>query len=316
MNTKTCIAILTHNAPDRAIALKYCLGNLVTYTNLHNFDIHLFLDGVNPEIEEVVMQYLKKQDKENFANCLTVHVNIDEPNGCGQSMNWIWETTKEYEYTLLLEGDWILNPDIHKNWLNDIQVFMDNNQDVSTFMLRHFMNPLEYRQFLPRYMNPYSVICSASMVFGNDIKDIELRKNCNYTNNPHFRRNKMYENILPLDVSSGKDIKGTKHWGAPEINAELLLNYHLVAYDGIGLFMHYEFVVGGYVSKDNLVVEADKISKISTTKCPYSGDNCQFGFNHIDDMNWCKDACSKCKHKSIFDIDTYFINFLKNTGKM
>lgn len=314
--TKTAIAILTHNAPDRAMALKYCLGNLITYSNLRNFDIHLFLDGVNQEIEDVVMQYLKKQDRENFANCFNVHINVDEPNGCGQSMNWVWETTKDYEYTLMLEGDWILMPSVHANWLNDLQSFMDNNVDVSTFMLRHFMNPLECRQFGPRYMDPRNVECYASMIFDNDIKDIELRKNCNYTNNPHLRRNKMYKNIFPLDVSLGKDVKGTEHWGAPEIKAELFLNDHLVAYDGIGCFVHYEFVVGGYVDKDGLEIDSNTISKLSPVKCPYSENVCRFEFNSIDDKNWCEHGCNKCAKKNIVDIDVMFIDYLRKSNKL
>lgn len=313
--TKTSIAILTHNAPDRATALKYCLGNLITYSNLRNFDIHLFLDGVNPEIEEVVMQYFKKQWTENFANCFNVHVNIDEPNGCGQSMNWVWETTKEYEYTLMLEGDWILIPSVHANWLNDLQTFMDNNADVSTFMLRHFMNPLECRQFCPKYVNPHLIECGATMVFGGDIKDIELRRNCNYTNNPHLRRNKMYETLFPLDVSFGKDVKGTEHWGAPEIKAESFLNDHLVAYDGLGLFVHYEFVVGGYVDKDNLKVYSTAISKIATVKCPYSENECVFKFNLID-KPWCEHGCNKCGNKNIVDIDECFIDYLRKSNKL
>lgn len=104
---KCAIAILTHDAPDRAEALKYTLWSLATSTDLSGIDIHVFFDHYNDDMLAALQDFLTG----NQLPEVNLHLNENpEINGCGKSVNWAWEVTKNYEYTLFLEGDWVLLP--------------------------------------------------------------------------------------------------------------------------------------------------------------------------------------------------------------
>lgn len=300
METNKCaIAILTHDAPDRAEALKYTLWSLESTTDLADIDIHVFFDHYNDNMLTVLQDFITG----NKLPEVNLHLNENpEVNGCGKSVNWVWEVTKNYKYTLFLEGDWVLLPQYSNTWLKDLIALMDTNPNVASTFLRHFRCDYEMRQYnaVLYWHNPANRLEESRFGDGNQL--IYRITNGIYTNNPHLRRNSMYEKlgVLPLEVYDEADTKDSTNWSKPEQNAENKLRSAELFVIPDGLFEHYEFSLdpNEFTYDDKVMLEAHTVS------CP-NGLTCRFGFQ-LPNRKYCK-ACQSCKSTELYDVEHHYV---------
>ena len=296
---KYAIAILTHDAPDRAEALKYTLWSLASNTDLSSIDIHVFFDHYNDNMLEVLQNFLA----ENQLAEVNLHLNENpEVNGCGKSVNWVWEVTKNYKYTLFLEGDWVLLPQQSNKWLKDLIDLMDSHPNVASTFLRHFYGDCEMRQYnaILYWHNPANRL--EEFRFGDENRLVYRITKGIYTNNPHLRRNSMYNKlgVLPLEVYDEADTKDSDNWSKPEQNAEHKLDGAELFVIPNGLFEHYEFSLNEneFTYDDKTMLEAH------TVHCP-NGPICRFGFQE-ENRKFCK-ACQLCESTELYDIEHDYI---------
>lgn len=299
-NNKCSIAILTHDAPDRAEALKYTLWSLASSTDLSGIDIHVFFDHYNNDMLTVLQDFFAENQLLEVGH---LHLNENsEINGCGKSVNWVWEATKNYEYTLFLEGDWVLLPQYSNTWLKDLIALMDSCPNVASTFLRHFRCDYEMRQYnaVLHWHNPANRL--EEFRFGNGNQLIYRITDGIYTNNPHLRRNSMYEKleILPLNIYDEADTKESINWSKPEQDAENKLRGAEIFVIPDGLFEHYEYSLdkNEFTYNDKIMLEAH------TVYCP-NGLTCRFGFQQ-ENRKYCK-ACQSCESLELYDVERHYV---------
>lgn len=267
---KDVIAIMTHDTDERADALRDCLKSLFKYTDTSDWDIVCYCDGYSKRIKDIC----------GFCN-IPVKFTYSII-GCGHNVNRVWEDTKDREFTLFLEGDWILLNhylgDIH--WLDKARDILRKNPDVSSIRLRFMRRPMENRQFCGFWpfdrrnlLEGTEKLCKTTLY---------KSKNVIYTNNPHLRRNKDYEThkVLPLDVK-GVETKHTEYWCQSEHDAESRMADMVQMTALPGVFIHREFI------------EPDNKGSVPM-ECPYKDDaRCLYGFSSRD-PEWCE-SCRYCE---------------------
>lgn len=295
---KCIIAILTDSiGEDRPKYLLQTVEYLMkgTYMPKHLIDVQIFCDGISSEIIKAIKESVDKLSEADINVLDTVFTK--EPVGCGHMVNTIWEMTKDYPYTLFLEGDWILNVQLDRHWLLYLLDKMDGNQVIDTCFLRQYLAPTEWRQFngVTILHNPVSFVADTNLQ-GFDKAAMILERQI-YSNNPHLRRNSSYQDILPLDVDEDKpDVKGSDNWCKPEESAEERLRSKTVLYPRYGIFAHAEFIEQtGYMPG-------------GTAECEHCEDGfCRYRFM-VPDPDW----CNQCQNqdKSIYQIEKDFLKFV------
>ena len=246
---KFCISTLTHEAPQRKELLQKTIELFLLNTE-GIFDWHVLVNSSTPEWEELgntlSTQY---SDRVNFK-----FYHSPTNLGPGGGINRLNKLTKNYEYTLFLEGDWYhtsqQSTNLPKNWLNLLIQYMDKNQDTDQILLRKYFHDTDDRMYGYGYWISKRNVDKVEEYKG--LKLIHLIKK-EYTNNPVIRRNQsFYSNeIFPLEEHIGEDgnsleVKGNEKWGIAEIKAESKGFALKSLYLGYGAFVHGD----GYSFKD------------------------------------------------------------------
>ena len=235
---KFCIATLTHNIEPRKDLLKNTIKLLVDNSSYPAFDWFVLINGYNDGWDQVIQELTDfHQNKINFKFILS-----EKNLGVGGGINYLNEETKDYEYTLFLEGDWYsVNTKfsgLSKEWIQECLNYLDNNQEISQVILRKYIHDTDDRMYGYGYwITPENVL----KVDGNFIH----LKHKKYTNNPVIRRTQHFfeKGIFPLDEffkedGSSLEVKGNPEWGQAEIIAEPK-GYQLNSvYLGFGIFVH------------------------------------------------------------------------------
>jgi Zn-finger protein len=240
---KICIQTLTHNSKERPEALEYTLKTF--YDSYHGpiIDWFLFFNGYNEEFSKVIDKAkLIYQDKFKFI-CEISEINL----GVGVGLNRLNKITEDYEYTFLLEGDWVTLPNTmsgHSNdWFWNSVKLLDENQDIDHIQFRKYMDEVDDRQYGYHYWVDNR---NVEKLEDNGDKFLILRHR-EYGNNPSMRRmSSFYEKkVLPLKEYYSQDgepleLKGNNEWGMAEIEATRVQNLKC-SWIFLGKFVHFEF---------------------------------------------------------------------------
>lgn len=253
------IGTLTFN--DRSVLFE-------TINKLHPF----LMDGVDWIIfaQGCTSKYLEQLNEltSNLSN-INFHV-ISQPNNLGLSkgFNRLFMYLKPYEFTLLLEDDWICVADLvtESNWLDGALDFMYNNPHVSTIFLRKYLDKEEKHQFGWSRSIPYMCFNNSNnfnyaQKLGPIIESkyqVQLReiKDCLFTLNPTIHRTIDYWKcgVIPLqeynDVNPSRDNCVTTtyeddiaNWGWAEALA-MEQTRHLTTFNlNHGIFAHYDHLL-------------------------------------------------------------------------
>ena len=239
-----CICTLTHNAEDRAEALKYTVSSVMDNYKGNKFEWFIIVNITNEDIDEVLQEMQSKySDKVQF------NITINDKNlGPGGGINMLNELSKAYEYSLFIEGDWMIVPDWvtgNSDWIQNSVQLLEENQDISVIHYRRYLDDLDDRQYgISYWLVPENV---EGMKYVNGDSFVIL-KNREYTNNPIMRRmSHMYDKgVFPLrtylnEDGSSREIKGNHEWGQAELIA-MGLSKPLIkgAWLEFGNFVHVE----------------------------------------------------------------------------
>jgi len=220
---KFCISTLTHNSHGRKELLKNTIELFLKNTE-GNFDWFVLVNSSN-ESWEILAQEITTQysDRINFK---FYHSSVNL--GPGGGINKLNNLTKDYKYTLFLEGDWYhtsqQSTNLPKNWVQLLIQYMDQNPITDQILLRKYLHDTDDRMYGYGYWISKNNVEKIEEY--NGLKLIHLVKK-EYTNNPVIRRNSsFYSNeIFPLEEHIGEDgnsleVKGNEKWGIAEIKAE------------------------------------------------------------------------------------------------
>jgi hypothetical protein len=228
MVNKFCIQTLTHNAHNRGSFLTDTVTSFMNNTKIPDIvknnngklDWFIRVNETNDEINNSLNYLVNK-----YSDSINFIINIGDNVGVGAGINFLNKLTSDYEYVLLLEGDWACDDasGISDNWLQVSLQLLDNNPDMHQIFLRRYTSDSEDRQHgMSEWILPDNVIDEFDII---GIKFIKLKKHC-YTNNPTIRRLKTYFDIgvFPLkeyydEVGNPTEIKGNSDWGNAEIEA-------------------------------------------------------------------------------------------------
>lgn len=281
---KVCILTLTHDLSGRSKALEDTIDTFCENYIGPKIDWYIICNGRNNDIDQVVSESIEKWNYLFNFNYQVLEINL----GVGVGLNKLNEFGKEYEYSFLLEGDWINMP-YHvsghdSNWFwNSIQ-FLDDNKDIQHIQYRRFIDDVEDRQFGIGFR-----VLDSNLL--EKVGDFQIMKDWEYGNNPSLRRNQFFweVGIFPLqeffdDYGSPTELKESTHWGQAEIVASQYKNIKS-AWLYLGNFIHHEF---WFFGKD---WESWKNKKFGCNKYEMSGWNvCKYGYlfpNHY--------FCGSCK---------------------
>lgn len=238
-----CISTLTHNDTNRDIFLKKTIDSFIKNTEInHTIDWYIHCNGESELISNVITNSINLyNDKINFHYSYSI-IN----NGVGAGINYLNNLTKEYKYTLFLEGDWVTLPNEisgHKNWLEDSINYLEQNNHISQVLLRRYISDLDDRMYGYGYWIRKDNIKN---IVTMENEYIELVKK-EYTNNPHIRRNEDFYKvgIFPLNEFYDEngdpiEIKGKSMWGQAEIQAEFKGYSIKSSYLSLGNMVHCE----------------------------------------------------------------------------
>jgi hypothetical protein len=237
-----CICTLTHNAPDRASALKLTIKTFAESFVGSRFKWFVLINVTNPDIDKVIEEAIKSYcDLIDFE----IHINIKN-TGPGAGINQLNRLSKDYKYSLFLEGDWMCIPNnitgFTGGWLYNSVKLLDENPKIDQVQFRRYLDDLDDRQYGYSYwITPDNV---EKEVYNGET--FVILKEREYVNTPTLRRMSAYydKGIFPLkehyDTNGNSlEIKGNDEWGMAEINAceTGKLNG---AWLKFGNFVHYE----------------------------------------------------------------------------
>tara|TARA_B100000902_G_scaffold204965_1_gene195396 strand:+ start:6410 stop:7447 length:1038 start_codon:yes stop_codon:yes gene_type:complete len=235
-----CINTLTHSGENRVQLLKKTIDLFVDNTNFDTLDWFIYINGSDKSYDGIEREFTSKYPHIKW-NITHSSVNF----GVGAGINKLNSYSKDYEYTLFLEGDWFTVPEnlsfIGKDWLNTSLDLLDES-NISQIFLRKYIDDMDDRQYGYGYWIRENNITSS--ITKNEIEYLVLKEK-EYSNNPHIRRNSDYYDvgIFPLTEFYDEDgnpteIKGNKDWGQAEITAENLGKQLSTVYIKFGKFIH------------------------------------------------------------------------------
>jgi hypothetical protein len=211
----------------------------------------------------------------NICEELQSHNNIsiqlhkyDNNLGFSKANNALYELTKDSDYVLHIEDDWILlDSIISKDWLKACVQILDQKTDISTLILRKYITDQEKYQYgwtrriiyyyhkHPDNFNYASKLGSPfEYNYNNSTFTWRSLPTFLFTFNPVIRRNCDYINagVYPLseydqDYDEGhfynddnKKIHNAKHWGYCESVAMEKIWHLNSLYLEEGIFVHYD----------------------------------------------------------------------------
>tara|TARA_B100000287_G_scaffold199295_3_gene188308 strand:- start:2312 stop:3349 length:1038 start_codon:yes stop_codon:yes gene_type:complete len=235
-----CINTLTHGSKNRVQLLNKTIDLFVEHTDFEDLHWFIYINGSDGQFDGIESELIRKYPDITWS---ITHSNVN--SGVGAGINKLNEQSKDYEYTLFLEGDWFTVPEklshIGKNWLNTCIELLDES-DASQIFLRKYIDDLDDRMYGYGYwIMEENVINSTTK---NDIEFLILKEK-EYSNNPHIRKNKDFYDlgIFPLNEFYDSDgnpteIKGNEDWGQAEIKAEGLGKQLNTMYIKFGKFIH------------------------------------------------------------------------------
>lgn len=243
MINKFCITTLTHNAPDRALALKNTILSFMNEYHGGTFEWFIVINVTNEDINQTL-----EWAKSEYGNRVKFNIHINEVNnGPGGGINQLNNLASEYEYQLFIEGDWMVVPDKvtgSGDWVHNSIKLLDQNPEIDQIHYRRYLDDLDDRQYGFAYWVSEDNIVDRI----DNGSPFLILKNREYTNNPSMKRmSKFYETgILPLrewnsDSGETREVKGNPEWGRAELDAmgksRTLLN---AAWLEFGNFVHHE----------------------------------------------------------------------------
>lgn len=287
MNKKFCILTLTHESLNRHVYLKETVEYFLKNTEFEEMiDWYIYINKTNENFISVCNELINVY--KNRVNFIIIHSNIN--NGVGYGINRLNEISKDYTYSLFLEGDWrCIDSETSgqpKTWLKSSIKILEENKDVDAVFLRRYMNDYESRS---------TGIWAYYNIKNTTIQDIDGLKyfivpiNA-YTNNPLVRRNKLFfdKNIFPLTEYFDKDGNPTElktdsmtgeNWGQAETNAYKHAykksKYAMLMW---GMFCHIDNMGDFEVSTQTFIVDP---SRQGCKKYNYGKSNCKFGYFNI-----------------------------------
>lgn len=239
---KIAIQTLTYNNNNNRIkALDLTFKTFYNNYNGPILDWYIVLNGHNEGIINLIEENINiLKDKFN----IIYHIN-DNNLGVGPGLNQLNEYCKDYEYTFLLEDDWICLPHYmsghSQNWFWNSVKLLDDNKNLDNIQFRRYLDDLDDRQYGFSYWIRIENIQEQLI---NEDEYIVLKRR-EYTNNPSMRRMSSFydKGILPLrefwDGDTPLEIKGNNEWGQAEIIA--MANENIVtAWLYLGNFVHHE----------------------------------------------------------------------------
>lgn len=284
-----CINTLTHSGADRVQLLYKTIDYFIENTNFDTVDWFIYINGSDKPYEGIERELVSKYPSVKWS---ITHSSVNY--GVGVGINKLNEISKDYEYTLFLEGDWFTVPEnlsfIGKDWLNTSLDLLDES-DISQIFLRKYIDDMDDRQYGYGYWIKQENIISS--ITKNEIDFLMLREK-DYSNNPHIRRNSSFytAGIFPLTEFYDEDgnpteIKGNNNWGQAEIKAEGLGKHLSTAYIKFGKFIH-----GDKYNGD--------MNKIGLRGC----GECKFGL--MEPTKWWCSACTNDNDYTQFEEQQWY----------
>jgi glycosyltransferase involved in cell wall biosynthesis len=240
-----CVCTLTHNAEDRAAALRYTISSFLENYKGSKFEWFIVVNITNDDINKVLEDIVKKYD-----SIVQFNIKINDKNlGPGGGINMLNDMSRAYEYSLFIEGDWMMAPSWvtgENDWIQNSIKLLEKDKDISTIHYRRYLDDLDDRQYGFSYWLDPKNVEGVEHINGDSFVVLKKRE---YTNNPIMRRmSHLYDRgIFPLndylnEDGSSKEIKGNDEWGRAEILAmgksnELGMKGAWFQY---GLFVHVE----------------------------------------------------------------------------
>lgn len=309
MVKKFCISTLTHKEDKRYIKLDSTIESFIRHTNLPftKIDWYVYCNGYDDSTVAILNNFIDKY--KNFIKFVVVYSNIN--NGVGYGINRLNELTKDYEYTLFLEDDWVClhqeDGGVDRNWLINCLNILDNDKSIDCFFLRRYGHIIDMRQ--TRLQVDGQITNPTFKVKDFDYYIIETPS---YSNNPLLRRNSAFfdKKIFPFPefVNNGlpTEIKGLVNWGQAEIAACKHLkenNIRLkIAFPKLGNFLHFDSNSGAI---DIKTLRGTKIAEEFCENYKNGMSGCKFGFL----KNVQPHICIICKKETEYnDTDKLFQN--------
>ena len=281
-----CICTLTHNAPDRASALDSTIRTFIKSYDGPKIKWYILINVTNPDIDKVVEKSIKM-----YGDIVDFDIHINKNNtGPGAGINKLNNLSKDYEFSLFLEGDWICLPNnitgFSNEWLQNSVKLLKENPNIDQVQFRRYLDDLDDRQYGYGY---WTTPENVKEEINNGDTFVILNKR-EYVNTPTIRRMSSYfdKGVFPLkehydNSGNSLEIKGNKEWGMAEINAceSSELNG---AWLKFGNFVHYEHFS---IKEDfNLWINSNKGCK----KFELPGENsCKYGY-----MFFTESFCGVC----------------------
>jgi hypothetical protein len=286
---KVCILTLTHDLSGREKSLEDTINSFGKNYIGPKIDWYILCNGKNKDIDNTVEKLIEKW-KNNFN---FEYQSLDINLGVGVGLNILNKKALDYEYSFLLEGDWINMPHYVSghdvNWFWNSVKFLDDNKDIQHIQYRKFIDDVEDRQYGIGFR-----ILESNVI--DKVGDYLILKDWEYGNNPSLRRNSFFweVGIFPLqeffdEYGSPIELKESTHWGQAEIVASQYKNIKS-AWIFLGNFIHHEF----WNFSDDW--ESWKKRDFGCKKYDMAGWNvCKYGYlfpNHY--------FCGACKKNSNF----------------
>lgn len=274
MKKKIAIQTLSCDRNDEFQTLKLTVKTFYENYKGNLIDWYLYLNGFDSNVvKKLNKSFQIYSDKFSF-----FFIVSNQNMGVGFGLNRLNDVCKEYEYTFLLEDDWVCLPYYmsghSENWFWNSIKLLDDNKNIDQIQFRRYLDDLDDRQYGYSYwLKPENVL---KQLFNGD--EFLLLNKREYTNNPSLRRMKaLYDKkIFPLyeAVKDGipLEIKGNDEWGIAEIKA-MENNILNCAWLYLGNFVHYQH----WYYKDNFKKWKD--GKFGCCVYEMSGWNtCKYGY--------------------------------------
>lgn len=236
-----CICTLTHSTEGRGRALEYTIKSFMEDYIGERFEWFIWVNISDDSINETL-----EWANATYSDRVKFNINISDKNlGPGGGINRLNELSKEYEYSLFIEGDWLYVPSrvsgLSHHWIQESIDFLEAYPDVTHIQLRKYLDDLDDRQYtFGHWIRPENVEQTVDWT-GNQYVIMKERM---YTNTPCLRRMSAYydSGIFPLKEFYDADGNPTEHKGNPDWGqAELQTPGDMkAAWIFYGAYVHFE----------------------------------------------------------------------------